>query len=153
MIYTPLTKKAINLIYEKHSGQFDKAGLPYVLHPIHVAESMDDETSTLVALLHDIVEDTDITVKDLIDLQFPLEVVETLKYLTYEDGVDYYKYIQNIGTNEIATKVKLADLKHNSDLSRLDVVTQRDVERVKKYKRCIDYLSEIQYEREQSKHI
>ena len=138
MIYTPLTKKAINLIYEKHNGQVDKAGLPYVLHPVHVAESMDDELSTTVALLHDIVEDTDMTFEELLKEGFPLEVVETLKYLTHEDNVDYYEYIKNISTNAVATKVKLSDLKHNSDLSRLDVVTERDIDRANKYKNCIE---------------
>ena len=153
MIYTPLTKKAINLIYEKHNGQVDKAGLPYVLHPVHVAESMDDELSTTVALLHDIVEDTDMTFEELLKEGFPLEVVETLKYLTHEDNVDYYEYIKNISTNAVATKVKLSDLKHNSDLSRLDVVTERDIDRANKYKSCIEYLEQVQLEREGSKSI
>ena len=141
MIYTPLTKKAINLIYEKHNGQFDKAGLPYVFHPMHVAETMDDEISTLAALLHDIVEDTDMTFNDLLNYGFPLEVIEVLKLLTHEENVDYYDYIKKISTNPVAVKVKIADLKHNSDLTRLDKITDYDIKRTEKYKNCIEFLS------------
>ena len=84
MIYTNLTRKAIKLIYEKHSGQVDKSGLPYVFHPFHVAESMDDELSTIVALLHDIVEDTNTTYDDLLNEGFSEEVIDILKLLTHD---------------------------------------------------------------------
>ena len=153
MIYTPMTKKAINLIYEKHKNQFDKAGLPYVLHPIHVAEQMDDENSTLTALLHDIVEDTDVSFQDLIDYNFPEEVVDALSYLTHKEGVDYFEYIKNIGNNSLATKVKIADLIHNSDLSRLDTITDYDLKRVEKYKISLDYLYSIQNDNNKNKSL
>ena len=74
MIYTELTIKAMNLAYNAHQGQFDKGGVPYIFHPIHLAESMDDEISTCVALLHDTVEDTDVTLEQLAQV-FPKEVV------------------------------------------------------------------------------
>lgn len=70
MIYTELTNKAIKLAYQAHEGQLDKAGMPYILHPIHLAEQMDDEISTCVAILHDVVEDTDVTFEDL-EKEFP----------------------------------------------------------------------------------
>ena len=149
MIYTDMTKKAIKLMYEKHKDQVDKAGIPYVLHPLHVAEQMSEENRTTVALLHDIVEDTDITLEQLGAMGFPREVLDALNCLTHTDGVEYFDYIKNIGTNEIATDVKLADLAHNSDLTRLNEINEWDLLRVEKYKKCIEYLSNIKYIREQ----
>lgn len=144
MIYTATTKKAIKLMYEAHKDQVDKAGMPYVLHPLHVAEEMEDETRTIVALLHDVVEDSDITFEKLSELGFSNTVIESLKLLTHDEDIDYFDYIQNIGTNPISISVKLADLRHNSDLSRLDKITNEDILRVEKYKKCIDYLEKIQ---------
>ena len=117
MIYTPMTKKALILAYEAHHGQLDKSGLPYVHHPLHLAEQMYDEISCTVALLHDIVEDTVITLEDLTK-EFPPEVIEAVDLLTHKPGVDYFDYIQAIRTNHTAFMVKLADLAHNSDFSR-----------------------------------
>ena len=140
MIYTPLTKKAIELMYVLHKDQTDKSGLPYVFHPWHVAESMDDEIKTTVALLHDTVEDTDITLEDLTDRGFPEEVVSVLALMTHEEGVDYFDYIKKLADNPIAREVKLADLKHNSDLDRLDHVSTKDMERKGKYAKAIKFL-------------
>lgn len=143
MIYTPMTKKAIKLMYEKHKNQVDKAGMPYILHPLHVAEKMTDEYRTTVALLHDIVEDTDITLEQLSELGFPKEVIDALNLMTHKEEVEYIDYIKGITTNEIATDVKIADLEHNCDLSRLDKITEADLMRVEKYKYCINYLKQI----------
>lgn len=153
MIYTNMTKKAILLVYEKHKNQYDKAGMPYVLHPIHIAEQMTDEYRTTVGLLHDIVEDTDVTFEQLTQMGFPKEVIEALKCLTHQEGIEYFDYVKNIGTNEIATDVKLADLEHNSDLTRLNEITEWDLERVEKYKKCIEYLKNVKYLREQENSI
>ena len=144
MIYTEMTKKAIKLMYFVHKEQVDKAGIPYVLHPLHVAEEMKDEIRTIVALLHDVVEDSNITFEKLLELGFSNEVIESLKLLTHNKDIDYFDYIQKIGTNPIATSVKLADLRHNSDLSRLDKITNDDILRVEKYKKCIKYLEKVQ---------
>lgn len=143
MIYTTMTKKAIKLMYEKHKDQVDKSNIPYVLHPLHVAEQMTDEYRTVVALLHDIVEDTDVTLEQLDMTGFPQEVLDALRVLTHSSGVDYFKYIEEIGKNEIAIDVKLADLEHNSDLSRLDEITEKDIARVEKYKKSMVYLKKI----------
>lgn len=145
MIYTAQTKKAIILMYNMHKNQLDKGGMPYVLHPFHVAEQMDDEDSTVVALLHDIVEDTSITLNDLVDLGFSKAQIDAISILTHPDGMDYFDYIRRIATNEISLKVKLADLQHNMDLTRIDSVDNRDLERVKKYKKCYDYLLSVKY--------
>ena len=117
MIYTLLTNKALILAYQAHHGQVDYNGIPYVFHPIHLAEQMDDEISCCVALLHDVVEDTDITL-DQLAKEFPQEVIKPLNLMTHQKDEDYFEYIRKIKTNPITVKVKLADLNHNSDQSR-----------------------------------
>ena len=140
MIYTDLTKKALKLCFEAHKEQVDKTGLPYVFHPFHLAEQMDDELSTVCALLHDVVEDTDTTFDDLLDMGFPQEVVDVLKLLTHEDNVAYMDYVRQISTNPTATKVKIADLKHNSDCTRLSVVDEYAQRRNEKYRQALEIL-------------
>lgn len=140
MIYTKETKKALKLCFEVHKEQIDKSGLPYVFHPFHLAEQMDDENSVIVALLHDVVEDCNITFEDLEAMRFSVEVMNALRLLTHKNGVDYFEYVNRIKENPLATKVKLADLRHNSDTSRLEKLTQRDIERANKYKKAIQIL-------------
>ena len=117
MIYTEMTIKAIKVAYEAHLGQLDYNDVPYIFHPYHLAEQMDDEISCTVALLHDVVEDTDLTFTDLEQI-FPTQVLEIVRLLTHDENIDYFDYIREIKKNPIATKVKLEDLKHNSDESR-----------------------------------
>ena len=117
MIYTELTHKAMKIAYAAHHGQVDKSGIPYIFHPIHLAEAMDDEISCCAALLHDVVEDTAVTMDELAK-EFPAEVIEVLKLLTHDEDTDYFDYVRAIKTNPIALKVKLADLAHNSDQTR-----------------------------------
>lgn len=143
MIYTSMTKKAIKLIFEKHKGQVDRAGIPYVNHPLHVAEQMQDENTTIVALLHDVVEDTDTTFAELEEMGFNEEIISALKLLTHDKNVDYFEYVQEVGKNEIARKVKLKDLEHNMDLTRLDNVTNEDLLRVEKYVKSYNYLNSL----------
>ena len=117
MIYTELTNKALSIAYNAHHGQLDSNGLPYIFHPLHLAEQMDDEISWCCAILHDVVEDTTVTMDELAK-QFPMEVIDVLKLLTHDDDVPYETYVRAIKTNPIAVKVKLADIAHNSDRSR-----------------------------------
>lgn len=117
MIYTPLTNKALKIAYAAHHGQLDPNGVPYIFHPLHLAESMDDEVSCCAAILHDVAEDTHVTLEDL-RKEFPREVMEVLELLTHEKGTDYFEYVRAIRANPIAVKVKLADLAHNSDQTR-----------------------------------
>ena len=117
MIYTEMTIKAIKVAYEAHLRQLDYNDVPYIFHPYHLAEQMDDEISCTVALLHDVVEDTDLTFTDLEQI-FPAQVLEIVRLLTHDENIDYFDYIREIKKNPIATKVKLEDLKHNSDESR-----------------------------------
>ena len=118
MVYTPLTNKAMKIAYEAHHGQVDYNGIPYIFHPIHLAEGMDDEISTCVALLHDTVEDTDVTLEQLAK-EFPREIVEAVELLTHAEDVEYFDYIRAIKSNPVAVKVKLADLQHNGDPKRI----------------------------------
>ncbi len=141
MIYTPLTRLASRICYEAHKDVMDKNGVPYVFHPYHVAEQMDDEVSTAVALLHDVVEDTKMTFDDLRSQGIPENVIEPLKLLTHEKGVPYMDYIRPIKTNQIATKVKLADLAHNMDKTRWSrPMTDHENEKYDLYCKAKDYL-------------
>ena len=118
MIYTPLTNKALRFAYAAHQGQKDKSGIPYIFHPYHLAEQMTDEISVCVALLHDVVEDTCVTIAEL-EQEFPKEVTEAVDLLTHKEGTDYFDYVRAIRENPVAKAVKLADLAHNSDEARL----------------------------------
>ena len=142
MIYTNLTKQALKLCFEAHKEQKDKSGMPYVFHPFHLAEQMTDEATTVVALLHDVVEDTNTTFEDLEKQGFGEEIITALKLLTHNGDTPYMDYVAEIKSNKIATAVKLADLRHNSDLTRLDVVDEKALKRKEKYEKAIKFLEE-----------
>ena len=142
MIYPELTKKALKLSFEAHKDQVDKSGIPYVYHPFHLAEQMKSEETVVVALLHDVVEDTAYTLEDVRAAGFPDSVIEALALLTHDKSVPYMEYVARIKGNPIAKAVKLADLRHNSDLTRLDTVDDKAIERIEKYKKAIGILSE-----------
>ena len=133
MIYTPLTIKALTIAYNAHHEQYDISGVPYIFHPYHIAEQMSDEFSVCAALLHDVVEDTDMTIEDLAK-DFPTDVIEALKLLTHNDGEDYFEYVRKIKENTIAKAVKLADIAHNSDQSRLAGCTSISDEKLKEWR-------------------
>ena len=142
MIYTDMTKMAMKTAYEAHKEQKDKAGLPYVFHPFHLAEQMNDEVTTAIALLHDVVEDTDVTMEDLENMGISERILEGVRMMTHDPSVPYMDYIRNIKTNPDARAVKLADLRHNCEPGRIDHVTQRDLDRIEKYKKAIRILEE-----------
>ena len=140
MIYTILTKKALRICFNAHKDQVDKTGLPYVFHPFHLAEKMNSEEEVCVALLHDVVEDTDITFEDLINEGFNENIIDALKLLTHNDDTPYMEYVKKIKENPLAKKVKLADLRHNSDLTRLDLSVDKIPAKYEIYKKAISYL-------------
>ena len=142
MIYTEVTKKAMKLCFQAHKNQTDKSGIPYIFHPIHLAEQMTDEDTTVVALLHDVVEDTDYTLEDLASMGFHHRVLEALKLMTHEKAVPYMEYVEQIKGNPIAKAVKLADLAHNSDLTRLNTIDEKARARAAKYAQAIRLLNE-----------
>lgn len=143
MINTKLTRLASKIAYKAHEGQTDKAGVPYIFHPIHIAEQMDSEESCVVALLHDVIEDSDITL-EILSKYFNDNIIAALKVLTKKENDDYVMYIKRVKTNKLATKVKIKDLEHNRDLTRLDEVTDRDKKRSMKYWEAIRYLEDIE---------
>ncbi|MBQ3514894.1 MAG: GTP pyrophosphokinase [Lachnospiraceae bacterium] len=141
MKYTPMVRKAMKIAYEAHHGQVDKAGVPYIFHPIHLAEQMEDEISICVALLHDVIEDTDVSEERLKEEGISLEVIDNVKLLTKSKEEEYMNYLERIKSSETAVKVKLADLRHNSDVSRLSNVTEKDKKRLEKYAEAIKRLA------------
>lgn len=142
MIYTDATKKAMKLCFQAHKDQTDKSGIPYVFHPIHLAEQMKDEDTTVVALLHDVVEDTTYTPEDLAAMGFNDRVIAAIRLMTHDENIPYMEYVAKIKENPIAKAVKLADLAHNSDTTRLDTVDAKAAARVEKYTTAIRLLNE-----------
>ena len=140
MIYTELSKKAMLIAYHAHRDHVDKGGMPYIFHPLHLAEQMDTEYSVITALLHDVIEDSDISLEDLKAEGFPEPILEAHSLLTHEKQVPYLEYVQRLKGNELARKIKLADLTHNSDVSRLSVQDDSSRQRFEKYQRAIALL-------------
>ncbi len=144
MIYTALTNRAMKLAYTAHHGQVDHGGAPYIFYPIYLAEQMTDEVSACVALLHDVVEDTVVTLEDL-RREFPPEITEPVRLLTHTDSVDYFDYVRALKESGVARRVKLADLRHNSDETRLAEVQMTEEERgfwKAKYQKAREILEE-----------
>ena len=143
MIYTPMTKKALCIAYKAHEGQVDKTGIPYIFHPFHLAESMTDENSTIVALLHDVIEDTDWTIDDLEKEGFNEDILTALKLMTHNPAEPYMDYISRPSTCPVARQVKLADLYHNSDQTRVENPDEKMLKRWEKYDRAIQLLKSV----------
>lgn len=125
-------EKAIRIAVNAHYGQKDKGGDPYIFHPFRVMNACSSLEAKIVAVLHDVVEDTDIEM-DFISAEFPIEIVDALKLLTHTPEVDYMDYVQGTKNNPIAREVKIADLKDNCNVSRIMNMTDKDIERLKKY--------------------
>ena len=136
-----LEELAFEISKTAHAGQTDKAGLDYILHPLQVAAEVTTDEEKAVALLHDIIEDTDVTASELLAKGLPDNVVEAVEALTKKHNQNYAAYLAGVKKNRLATAVKLVDLKHNSDLSRLEKITQKDRDRAEKYRKAIEYLS------------
>ena len=131
---------ALQIAQKAHAGQVDKAGKDYILHPMTVASYMDTDTEKAIAYLHDVLEDTDVTVDELRKI-FPNEIVDTLITLTHRKDESYFEYIQRVSKSKLAKKVKVADLLHNLDITRIKEPTKQDYERLEKYKKSILYLT------------
>ena len=142
MLFTPMTKKAMALAYEAHHGQFDRSGVPYIFHSARVAESFTSEPEACVAWLHDVIEDTDLTIVDIRLAGFGSVICDALQLLTHDKKVPYMDYVCEIAKNPIAKAVKLADLRDNMDLSRLDRIDEKAQKQVEKYRAAYQLLSE-----------
>ncbi len=136
----PNLERAISIAVENHAGMIDKAGLPYILHPLRVMFQMDTEEEMIVAVLHDVIEDTPVTFYDLKIEGFNNDVIDALDSVTNRAGEKYDDFIDRAGSNPIGYQVKLADLQDNLDLSRIAEPTAKDYERLDKYKEAVKRL-------------
>lgn len=137
-----ILEKAIAIAKIAHDGQIDKAGVPYILHPLMVMTCVDTLIEKTVAVLHDVLEDSSLTVEDLRSHGFSEEVIHVLDILTHKQGEPYFDYIRRVSENPIARKVKIADLIHNMNLSRIKNPTENDFQRLKRYQKAILILLE-----------
>lgn len=125
--------KAIELAIKYHQGQKDKGGNPYILHPLHVMNNVRTEKEKIVAILHDVIEDSTYTFEDLKKDEFSSDIIEALVFLTHDKNTDYFDYIKKIKRNKLARNVKLEDLKHNLDITRLKTLDDKTFLNLKKY--------------------
>ena len=135
------SEKAYEIAKKAHLGQVDKAGEDYIKHPEKVASFVKTDEEKAVAYLHDVIEDTELTLEDLYEYDFSKEVIEAVDIITKKRGEDYQSYLNSVKKNKLARAVKLADLRHNSDLTRLIKVTEKDIKRKEKYQKAIDFLN------------
>lgn len=138
-----LLEKAIALAVEAHAGEVDKTGRPYILHPLHLMLQMESEEEMITAVLHDVIEDTAVTLEELQAMGFPETVLTALALLTHNTAdTTYEDYITALKPNPLARRVKLADLAHNMDVRRLPTLTMKDWGRLEKYRRAWDILTD-----------
>lgn len=142
LLESEIVSKALRLATAAHSGQVDKAGVDYIRHPIAVAESLNTEEEQTAALLHDVVEDTTLTLEDLKREGFSDRVLDAVQHLTHGKNESREAYLRRVKENPLAVRIKLADLAHNSDLSRIKCPTEKDVARVERYKKEAAFLTE-----------
>ena len=136
-----MLEKAIQCAVKAHAGQKDKAGAPYILHPLRIMMKMDNQAGMIAAMLHDVVEDSSVTLADLRAEGFSEEVIAAVDHLTRREGEAYEMFINRLRHNPLAVKVKLADLEDNMDIRRIENVTGRDIERIQKYQAAREKLS------------
>ena len=141
-------ERAIAIAAQAHEGQLDKAGAPYILHPLRTMLSLSSPEARMAAVLHDVVEDGEVTFEQLRAEGFAAVVVEAVEALTKRAGEDFDAFIRRVAPNALAREVKLADLRDNSDLSRITQPTGNDRARLKKYKKAIACLEAVQAGRE-----
>lgn len=130
-------QEAINIALIAHKNQTRKNGTPYILHPLRVMLKQTSEKSMTAAVLHDVIEDSEITLNDLKNYGFNDEIIEIVRLLTHVKNQSYDEYIQNIIKNPIAVKIKIADLEDNMNLEELPEITENDLKRMQKYKNAL----------------
>jgi len=131
-----LIEKSLEIALKAYSGQKDKAGRAYILHPLRIMSKVQTEEEMAVALLHDVIEDSDYTADDLLGEGIPPNVVEAVLVLTRGDGESYVEFIDRVLKNPLATKIKIADIEDNINILRLDFVENKDLDRVARYHRA-----------------
>ena len=142
--YASRLERVIAIAAEAHAGQVDKAGAPYVLHPLRMMLSVSSIDERFVAALHDVCEDCPGWTFDRLRGEgFPDHIIQALQSVTKRDGEDYEDFVRRAAANPIGRRVKLADMQDNSDLARIAAPTERDFQRVEKYLRAIDLISRL----------
>jgi (p)ppGpp synthase/HD superfamily hydrolase len=136
-------EKAILIAVQAHAGAKDKAGAPYILHPLRVMLRMETEPERITAILHDVIEDSDWTLDGLRERGFSGEVVEAIDHLTHRPEESYEDYVERASKNRIALKVKIADLEDNLDLTRIKEPTEENIARLRKYERALKFLKPL----------
>ena len=135
-------ERAIEIAVQAHKGASDKGGAPYILHPLAVMHNLDTDDEKIVAVLHDVVEDTEWTFERLLGEGFSVTVVDALRSVTkQDDGEDYFDFIQRSKKNPLGRSVKIADIRHNMDVTRIKVLGDKDLTRLNKYKRSLEILT------------
>ena len=127
---------AVSIAARAHGGQKDKAGAPYLLHPLRMMMRMDTEAAMMAAVLHDVVEDTDWTLERLREAGFAGEVLEAVDCLTHREGESYQQFVERVRTNSIARQIKIADLEDNMNVRRMNHIGPKELERLEKYHRA-----------------
>lgn len=135
--------RAVMIAARAHDGQMDKGGEPYILHPLRIMLELEDATDRVVAVLHDVVEDSDWTLDDLQAEGFSGEVIAAVDAISRREGEEYMEYVQRAGAHPTARRVKLADLRDNMRQARLRVETERDRERLQRYRRAFELLESL----------
>lgn len=143
--YNQLLELAIKVATEAHVGQVDKGGKPYINHPQAVAASLTNTEYKIVAYLHDVCEDTSITFDDLKDMGFTYRIVNSIRLLTKTDELTYEEYLRRLRMDSCARAVKIADLKHNMDITRIPNPSEKDYVRIEKYKKSLAFLESSTY--------
>lgn len=138
--YSELFDLALNIAIQAHREQKDKSGREYVMHPIRVAERCKDPRAKIVALLHDTIEDTEVTADYLREQGFPEEIINGVLSVTKQEGENYEDFVRRASENAIGREVKMADLEDNMDIRRLKDITEDDVARLRKYLKAWHYL-------------
>lgn len=145
MLYTPKIIECLRFVEELHHGQYDKIGAPYILHPVFVADQMDTEEATIVALLHDVIEDTSITLNDLHNREYSDEIVAAIDALTRRTDETYSAYIERLSNNKLARRVKIADLQHNLNPERTKMLDNASLQN--RYQNALQKLTTIEWEK------
>ncbi len=136
----PSLDKALQIAVRAHENQKDRYGQPYILHPIRVMMNVDSPKEKMVAILHDVIEDSDLTLTDLSEAGFSPEIIAAVDVISKRDGEDYFRYIRRVGANQLARSVKLADLTDNMDMKRIDRLTEIDQKRLAQYHKAWNML-------------
>jgi len=137
-----IIEKSLQIALEAYAGKKDKAGKTYILHPLRIMGTMETEEEMSVALLHDVIEDSEFTAEDLLAQGIPDNIVDAVSLLSKVDEESYEQFIKKILSNKLASKIKKADIEDNINVLRLDVLQSIDIERIKKYHKAWKILKE-----------